>query len=122
MCGLKQLEGYNLNDRITSHPAWGVWIETSITYDYKMKLKSHTPHGVCGLKQWREKALKSISSHTPHGVCGLKQAERHHLGGRAESHTPHGVCGLKHKRKIVIEVHRPSHPARGVWIETNLKL
>ena len=37
-----------------SLPAWGVWIEITSRNGGVQTLHSHSPHGECGLKLWRE--------------------------------------------------------------------
>ena len=100
-----------------SHPSRGVWIEINLLKKRRHARRSHTPHGVCGLKSsskslgrrcnkshpsrgvWieiQEKPQKlGRSGHTTHGVCGLKFGARDPPPQPAPRHTPHGVCGLK---------------------------
>ena len=104
----------NLNN--LSHPARGVWIETTLFNVESILQHCHTPHGVCGLKPTPAAKLPTIVSHTPHGVCGLKLMAVTNAAITFQSHpargvwietlpslivlvtfchTPHGVCGLK---------------------------
>ena len=114
-----------------SHPTRGVWIETSLM-EIQIPLTSHTPHGVCGLKQrdfeighaermshptrgvWIETCL-TASRHTgsvSHPTRGVWIETWKFLPNWSDDlgHTPHGVCGLKqtdHTLSSSVRSHTP---------------
>jgi len=94
VCGLKQDHQKQYQKSILSHPARGVWIETSYYF-----------------------SLNTCLSRTPLGVCGLKRLQNWQRQGYLLSHPARGVwieTLLEEIRTYLSE----SHPARGVWIET----
>ena len=79
---------------------------------------SHTPHGVCGLKQMRPLLIYRNMRHTPHGVCGLKPIRCFAPLKLNMSHPAWGVW-IETRKEQTEEMNRKmSHPAWGVWIET----
>ena len=78
-----------------------------------------TPHGVRGLKFFRESIPMTPPGRTPHGVRGLKWWSGCAGNQSAASHPARGawIEMLSLLKQIMGQM---SHPARGAWIEIHI--
>ena len=92
-------------------PCVGVWIETVLRNNWRVKPLSH-PAWVCGLKPTVGGVRNGAFRSHPAWVCGLKLMMRYRISDMAESH-PAWVCGLKLMMRYRISDMAESHPA---WV------
>ena len=98
--------------RSLSCPAWGMWIEippilSTIFFCSVMPRMGHV--------DWNSPraTLPFLSKcHAPHGACGLKFFHVYQFFCRG-CHAPHGACGLKSLSKEQIDVLKKGHAPHG---------